>query len=106
LLLSKPTRDALAAAKARVVKLGIAGPSNLRGVQIQRKAVADAYANQTRRVLLGLKERGVSQRAMVDELNQLGVGAPRGRRWHLPTAQRVMDWLLPKSFEDLWRVAT
>jgi DNA invertase Pin-like site-specific DNA recombinase len=88
--ISKRTRDALAAAKARGVKLGVAGPANLRPMLEQRKAVADQYAARMRSVLLGFKARGLSQRKMVVELNQLGIASPHGARWHLPTVQRVM----------------
>lgn len=88
--ISKRTRDALAAAKARGVKLGVAGPANLRHVLQQRQTAANQYAKKMRGVLLGLKARGLSQRAMADELNQLGLASPRGGRWHLPTVQRVM----------------
>jgi len=95
--ISKRTKDALAAAKARGVKLGIAGPANLRPVLEQRQAAAAAYADKVRGVLLGLKARGLSQRAIADELNALGIKAPRGGQWHLPTVQRVMARLQPEQ---------
>lgn len=93
---SKRTKEALAAAKARGVKLGTAGAANLRPMLEQRKAAADQYANKMRGVLLGLKARGLSQRAIADELNKLGIAPPRGGSWHLATVQRVMSRLGPE----------
>lgn len=93
--ISRRTRDALAATKARGVRLGVAGPANLRFVNDQRHAVAGEYANKMRGVLLGLKARGLSQRAMVAELNALDLPSPRGVRWHLPTLQRVLARIAP-----------
>jgi DNA invertase Pin-like site-specific DNA recombinase len=88
--ISKPTREALAAAKVRGVKLGTAGPRNLRKVNDRRHAYAAAKAENLRGVLLGLRARGLSQRAIAAELNKLGVKAPRGGAWYLPTVQRVL----------------
>lgn len=95
--ISKRTKDALAAAKARGVKLGTAGAANLRPMLERRKAAADQYANKMRGVLLALKARGLSQRAVADELNKLGIAPPRGGSWHLATVQRVMARLQPEQ---------
>jgi len=88
--ISKRTKDALAAAKTRGVKLGTKGAANLRKVNDRRHAYAQAHAESLRDVLLGLKARGFTQRQMAGELNKLDVKAPRGRKWHLPTVQRVL----------------
>jgi DNA invertase Pin-like site-specific DNA recombinase len=86
--ISKRTKEALSAAKARGVKLGTAGPRNLRRVIDQRQAEADAYAENLRGVLLGIKN--LSQRAIANKMNSLGIKSPHGGQWHLPTVQRVM----------------
>jgi DNA invertase Pin-like site-specific DNA recombinase len=88
--ISKRTKDALAAAKARGVKLGVKGAENLRKVNDQRHSYAQAHANKVRGVFLGFKARGLSQRQIVDELNDLNIRAPRGGSWYLPTVQRVL----------------
>jgi DNA invertase Pin-like site-specific DNA recombinase len=88
--ISKRTRDALAAAKARGVRLGKAGPANLAKVNDLKHAYAQAHADNMRATLRGLQEQGMSQRDIAAELNRLGIKAPRGGRWHLPTVQRVM----------------
>jgi DNA invertase Pin-like site-specific DNA recombinase len=89
-MISQRTRDALAAARARGVKLGKAGPKNLAKVNDQRHAYAQAHADRLRATILGLRDQRLSQRAIADELNRLGVQAPRGGAWHLPTVQRVL----------------
>jgi DNA invertase Pin-like site-specific DNA recombinase len=90
-MISTRTKDALAAAKARGVKLGTAGPANLRRVVLDRKKVADANAKKLRGVLTGMVKRELSQRTMVDELNALSIPPPSGRgTWHLPSLQRIL----------------
>ena len=81
--ISKRTKEALTAAKARGVKLGIKGPENLRMVNDQRHAYAQAHADKLRGVLEGFKAQGLSQRAMLAELNALGIKPARGEAWHL-----------------------
>lgn len=95
--ISRRTKAALAAAKARGVKLGVAGPRNLKRNLEERKAAADQFAGKLRGVLLGLKARGLTQRAIVAELNTLGIAPPRGGQWHLTTLQRVMARLQPEQ---------
>ncbi|MHB8495750.1 MAG: recombinase family protein [Casimicrobiaceae bacterium] len=88
--ISKRTKEALTAAKARGVRLGIKGPENLRMVNDQRHAYAQAHADKLRGVLEGFKAQGLSQRAMLAELNALGIKPARGEAWHLQTLQRVL----------------
>lgn len=88
--ISQRTKDALAAAKARGVKLGTAGPANLKHVKDRHHAYAQEHAERLRATLRGLQKQGLSQRAIADELNKLGVKAPRGGAWYLPTVQRAM----------------
>lgn len=91
--ISARTTAALAAAKARGVALGTAGAANLRPNIEERQQAASAFAGRLRGAIDGMKARGLSQRAMVAELNDLGVDAPRGGNWSLTQLQRVM-WRL------------
>lgn len=84
------TKAALQAAKARGVVLGVAGVANLRPNIEQRQAAADEFAGKLKGVIAGMKARQLSQRAMVDELNQLGIKTARGGQWSLVQLQRVM----------------
>ena len=95
--ISKRTKAALAAAKARGVVLGVTGPANLKRNIEERQQHAAEFARKVAPVLLGLKARGLSQRDAAEELNKLGVAAPRGGRWHLSTVQRIEALLRPEQ---------
>jgi DNA invertase Pin-like site-specific DNA recombinase len=85
------TKAALAAAKARGVKLGTAGPYNLKPNIEARKTTADAFAFRLSGLVAGFKARSLSQRAMALELNAAGVQAPRGGQWGLAQVQRLLS---------------
>lgn len=88
-LISKRTREALAAAKARGVVIGATWKANLALAQQTSGARAGEFAERVRPVLESCVQRGLSQRAIAAELNRLGVTAPGGRSWHLTTVQRL-----------------
>lgn len=54
------TKAALAAAKARGVKLGAAGAANLKPNIAERQAIADAFAARLSGVLRGFQATGIS----------------------------------------------
>ena len=81
-LISQRTKDALAAAKARGVKLG---GLNAKGVQFREEARGRAEA--LRPVLAELA--GKSARAIAAELSARGTATPNGGRWHAETVIRV-----------------
>ena len=87
------TKAALAAAKARGVKLGTAGAQNLKPCLEQRQRAADEFAERLRGVIDGMKAHGLTQRAMCDELNSLGIKTARGGQWSQIQLQRVMSRL-------------
>lgn len=97
--ISQRTKDALAIAKARGVKLGKEGAANLRPNVEQRQADADVFVNKLRPIFNGMAARKLSQRAMVTELNQVGVPAPRGGKWHLSQIQRALARLPAETNE-------
>lgn len=88
--ISERTKDALAAAKRRGVVLGTAGFANLKPNVETRRADADAFAEKLRGQIEGFKLRKLSQRQMVEELNQLGIRTAKGCEWSLIQLQRVM----------------
>jgi DNA invertase Pin-like site-specific DNA recombinase len=81
-LISQRTKDALAVAKARGVKLG---GLNAKGVQFREEARGRAEA--LRPLLVELA--GKSARAIAVELNARGTATPSGGRWHAETVIRV-----------------
>jgi DNA invertase Pin-like site-specific DNA recombinase len=89
-MISARTRDALAAAKARGVRLGTAGSRNLRRINDRRHAYAREHAMRVKSIIQGMQSRGLAQRAIIAELNTLGLKGPRGGVWYLATLQRVL----------------
>ena len=90
--ISERTRDALAAAKARGVVLGASGPANLCRHIEERQQASAAFRERLLPVLTGFAAQGLSRRAMVDRLNELGIKAPRGGVWSLGQVQRVLGF--------------
>lgn len=88
--ISERTRDALAAAKARGVVLGATGPANLKTCNDLRQQKAQEFRDRLRPVLDGMATQGLSRRAMVARLNDLGIKAPMGGSWSLGLVQRVV----------------
>jgi DNA invertase Pin-like site-specific DNA recombinase len=87
--ISARTKAALAAAKARGVKLGVTGPVNLRPNLEARREAAKRFVERMKPVFEGFELRGLSQRQMVVELNGLGMRAPRGGTWRPKQVQRA-----------------
>lgn len=91
--ISARTKAALAAAKARGVVLGAAGPANLKRCLEDRKAAADARVAPLANVLQGMRDRQLSLRDMANELNAMGVKAARGGQWSAVQVQRAISRL-------------
>lgn len=101
-LISERTKAALAAAKARGVKLGNPnGARALRGKQAgNRQAVAAVTANAVRRasnlrdIVEDLRAQGItSVRAIAAELNAKDILTPRGGSWHPTSVARLLSRL-------------
>jgi DNA invertase Pin-like site-specific DNA recombinase len=91
--ISERTREALARAKARGVRLGTTGQINLKPNIEARKAAAVAFADRLRGQIEGFRLRGLTQRKMVAELNNLRLLAPGGGPWSLRQLQRLLGSL-------------
>lgn len=88
--ISARTKAALAAAKARGVQLGKAGLQNLKPNIEDRQKASREFSEKLRGVFVGMKARNLSQRAMVQELNVLGIKAAKGGAWSLLQVQRIL----------------
>lgn len=89
--ISQRTKAALQEAKARGKILGKAGPANLKRNIEQRQAAADSFAKQLEITVTSLRNSGLTQRAIVEELNRLQVPTPNGRTtWSLVQVQRLL----------------
>jgi DNA invertase Pin-like site-specific DNA recombinase len=100
--ISRRTTEALAAAKARGVRLG-----NPNGAEALRRAAkgnaasvaairctADIHARNLQPVIHALAEEGVtSLGAVAEALNERGMLTPRGGRWHKSSVRNLLDRL-------------
>jgi DNA invertase Pin-like site-specific DNA recombinase len=101
-LISERTKAALAAAKARGVKLGNPnGARALKGKQVGNKqAVAAVRANAQHRatnlraIVDDLRSQGfTSVRTIATQLNERGILTARGGSWHQTSAHRLLSRL-------------
>lgn len=100
--ISQRTKEALAAAKRRGVKLG--NPNGARALRRAKKGNAaslsaikgraDRHAENLRPVIEAIKEDGVRTLAgIADELNERGMLTPRGRQWYGSTVRDLLNRL-------------
>ena len=89
-MISERTKAALAAKRARGEKLGNPNPHLLKQGNKVRARKARVFAAGLRTTLDALQAQGLTQRAIVVELNKLGVKAPQGGAWHRTQLQRVL----------------
>ena len=95
--ISERTKAALAAKKARGESMGIMGRENIKATNGKRKEQANDFAKQLAGMLIPLAAT-MSQRRLVDYLNQHGVKSPTGKEWRLNSLQNVLN--RAKSFSE------
>jgi DNA invertase Pin-like site-specific DNA recombinase len=103
--ISERTTAALAAAKARGVKLGSARPGHwrgreearMRGMELAREAAKDRFAREGAPVYAKalpiareMHEAGESLQAIADKLNAEGISTPRGAEWKPMQVARLL----------------
>ena len=85
---SQRTRAALAAAKARGVKLG--NPQNLENWNLTRKRQAKCFADQHSNLIWSLRNKGKTLREICDVLNDASIKTPRGGIFHPVQVSRIL----------------
>lgn len=88
--ISERTKEALVQAKLRGVRLG---NPRLHLINKPKHDKADAFAERLRPILEGFLACGMTQRRMVEELNELSIKTPLDKRWHLPQLNRTLKRL-------------
>jgi DNA invertase Pin-like site-specific DNA recombinase len=100
--ISENTKNALAAAKARGVKMG--NPNGARALHGKQTGNTEAVARikelaaqralDLQGIIEGIKRSGVtSVRGIAAELNRQGLSAPRGGAWHPTAVARLLNRL-------------
>lgn len=86
--ISQRISEALQAKKASGRPVG--NVANLRPHNTARASEAAAFAARMRPTLAGFRAEGLTQRAMVERLNEVGSRTPQGGQWSLMQLQRVL----------------
>lgn len=91
-MISARTKSALAAAKARGIRLGVTGKDRAR----ENKATADAFAREMAPVLTDLvKQHGTDRyERLAQALNEAGLQTANGKKWHRTTTRRLVRRLV------------
>jgi DNA invertase Pin-like site-specific DNA recombinase len=94
--ISQRTKEALRVKKAQLEAEGkrLGNPTpNFAAMNRPRSEKADANAEKIRDLLTTWQNNGMSQRAMADELNRLGLTTTRGQEWKQGQVQRALKRL-------------
>ena len=91
-MISRRTREALAAAKARGVKLGGTGGAHaaLAASNLAKKARAAEHTQRVAPLVTKLRDEGHSLRGICEVLNLGAVPAPKGGKWGVGQVHRVL----------------
>ena len=90
--ISKRTKDALAAAKARGVKLGSPNPraGALASAAVRREKSAQA-SEKALPIITSLRDAGASLRAIASKLNDAGIKTALGGKWYAASVSNVLN---------------
>jgi DNA invertase Pin-like site-specific DNA recombinase len=92
-MISERTKAALAAAKKRGKKLCGYREGALEKASTKRTKAADKQARKFAKVIVPLKQQGLTLEAIAERLNQMGIATVRGGTWEAKAVSRVLDRL-------------
>ena len=87
--IGRRTRQALAAAKARGVRLGAAGAQNIEKANERKIQRADQFAATLRPVVEPLREAGKTFQEIAEILNHMGMVTAHGKKFGASTVHRI-----------------
>ena len=87
--IGRRTRQALAAAKARGVRLGTAGARNIEKANESKIQRADQFAASLRPVVEPLREAGKTFQEIAEILNHMGMVTSHGKKFGASTVHRI-----------------
>jgi DNA invertase Pin-like site-specific DNA recombinase len=96
-MISKRTKEALEAAKARGTKLGgwRGGPLPTMAMHkaglAARRAAATSFADRIRPMVVDMRKRGLSLRKIAAELTNQGIRTPQDGQWAASMVQRIVE---------------
>jgi len=89
--ISKRTKDALAAAKARGVKLGCPNPrAGGLASGAARREKTQRVAAKAMPIITALRDAGASLRAVASKLNEAGIPSAMGGSWHATSVRNLI----------------
>ena len=91
-MISKRTKDALRAAKARGIKLGNPTPmlASKQGIEVIQERKREFYAS-IRPLISDLRHQGYTLAAIAEELNNRNIATARGGLWYPTTVRNILN---------------
>ena len=89
--ISRRTKDALAAAKKRGVRLGTTGKENIKKCNLARIQQADNYAKELNLLIKPLRDAGQPLQMIANGLNASGITTSRGSKFTPVQVSRILE---------------